>query len=102
MSPGEIVQRDMSLRRRWHHSQFLADPFWRRWSKEYIPQLMKRSKWNIAHRNLPRGDLVLVVERDVPRSPWRLGRVPAPIASEDGLIRSVEVATKTETLNRSI
>jgi hypothetical protein len=31
LTPGEFVKRDMSLRRRWRHSQFLADQFWRRW-----------------------------------------------------------------------
>ena len=102
VSPGEFNQRDMSLRRRWRHSQFLANQFWRRWSNEYIPQLIKRSKWNVAHRNLHRGDLVLIVEKDVPRSHWRLGRVIAPIASEDGLIRSAEIATKTGTLTRPV
>ncbi|CAB4033111.1 Hypothetical predicted protein [Paramuricea clavata] len=102
VSPGEFNQRDMSLRRRWRHSQFLANQFWRRWSNEYIPQLIKRSKWNVAHRNLRRGDLVLIVEKDVPRSHWRLGRVIAPIASEDGLIRSAEIATKTGTLTRPV
>jgi hypothetical protein len=102
VSPREFNQRDMSLRRRWRHSQFLANQFWCRWSNEYIPQLIKRRKWNVAHRNLHRGDLVLIVEKDVPRSHWRLGRVIAPIASEDGLIRSAEIATKTGTLTRPV
>ena len=93
VSPGEFNQRD---------SQFLADQFWCRWSKEYVPQLVKRSKWNVAHRNLRSGDLVLIVEKEAPRSQWRLGRVIAPIASEDGLIRSAEVLTKSGTLTRPV
>ncbi|CAB4035880.1 Hypothetical predicted protein, partial [Paramuricea clavata] len=64
--------------------------------------LIKRNKWNVAHRNLRRGDLVLIFEKDVPRSHWGLGRVIAPIASEDGLIRSAEVTTKTGTLTRPV
>ena len=39
LTPGEFVQRDMSLRRQWRHSQFLADQFWRRWRREYLPHL---------------------------------------------------------------
>jgi hypothetical protein len=80
----------------------MPDQFWRRWSNEYIPLLIKRSKWNVAHRNLRHGDLVLIVEQDVPRSHWRLGRVIAPIESEDGLIRSAEIARKTGTLTRPV
>ena len=71
-SPGEFVQRDMSLRR---HSQFLADQFWRRWRREYVPHLIERSKWPNIQRNLRLGDLFLVVDDNLPRGKWHLGRV---------------------------
>ena len=62
-----------------------------------MPHLIERSKWPNIQRNLRRGDLVLVVDDNVPRGQWRLGRVMAPIASADGLIRSAEVLTKSGT-----
>ena len=102
VSPGEFTERDMLLRRRWRHSQFLADQFWHRWRKEYVPYLVRRSKWRELQRNVRCGDLVLVVDEDVPRGKWRLGRVTAPIASADGLVRSAEVTTKKGTLVRPI
>ena len=102
LTPGEFVERDMSLRRRWRHSQFLADQFWHRWRREYVPQLAQRSKWRTIKRNLCQGDLVLLLEENVPRGRWLLGRVLAPIASADGLIRTVEVATKSRTYVRPI
>ena len=102
LAPGEFVQRDMSLRRRWRHSQFLADQFWQRWRREYVPQLVQRSKWRNLKRNLRRGDLVLLVEDNLPRGKWPLGRVVAPIASADGLIRSAEVVTNAGTYVRPI
>ena len=67
-----------------------------------MPYLVRRSKWRELQRNVRCGDLVLVVDEDVPRSKWRLGRVTAPIASADGLVRSVEVTTKKGTLVRPI
>jgi hypothetical protein len=97
-----FVKRDMSLRRRWRHSQFLADQFWRRWRQEYVPHLIKRSKWRTIQRNLRRGDLVLIVEDNVPGGQWRLGRVVAPIASADGLVRSAEIVTKAGTYVRPV
>ena len=102
VSPGEFTERDMLLRRRWRHSQFLADQFWHRWRKEYVPYLVRRSKWRELQRNVRCGDLVLVVDEDVLRGKWRLGRVTAPIASADGLVRSAEVTTKMGTLVRPI
>ena len=102
VSLGQFVQRDMSLLRRWRHSQFLADQFWRRWRREYVPHLIERSKWPNMQRNLRRGDLVLVVDDNVPRGQWRLGRVMAPIASADDLIRSAEILTKSGTCVRPV
>ena len=93
---------ETSLRRRWRHSQFLADQFWRRWRREYVQHLIERSKWHTIQRNTRRGDLVLFVEDNVPRGQWRLGRVVAPIASADGLVRSAEVVTKTGTYVRPV
>jgi hypothetical protein len=100
LTPDKFLKRDMSLRHRWRHSQFLADQFWRRWRKEYVPHLIKRSKWHTIQRNLWRGDLVLIVEDNVPRGQWRQGRVVAPIASVDRLVRSTEIVTKAGTYVR--
>ncbi len=38
---------------------------------------------------------MLIVEDNVPRGQRHLGRVVAPIASADGLVKSPEVVTKT-------
>ena len=62
-----------------------------------MPHLIEHSKWRNIQRNIHRGDLVLIVEDNVPRGQWRLGRVIAPITSADGLVRSAEVVTKTGT-----
>ena len=67
-----------------------------------MPYLVRRSKWRELQRNVRCGDLVLLVDEDVPRGRWLLGRITAPIASADGLVQSVEVATKKGTLVRPI
>ena len=84
------------------HSQSLADQFWRRWRREYVPHLIERSKWPKIQRNLHQGDLVLAVDDNAPRGQWCLGQVMAPIASADGLTRSAEVLTKSETCVRPV
>lgn len=97
LATGEFAQQDMSLRLRWRHGQFLVNQFWHRWRQEYLPHLIARSKWRAIQRNLPHGDLILIVDNKAPRGQWRQGQVTAPIASADGLIRSAEVATKSGT-----
>ena len=43
--PGKFVKQDMYCRTRWRRVQYLADIFWRRWTKEYSPSLQQRQNW---------------------------------------------------------
>ena len=67
-----------------------------------MPHLIERSNWRTIQRNIRRGDLVLIVEGNVPKSQWRLDRVIVPIASADGLVRSAGVVTKIRTYVRPV
>ena len=42
--PGQFVKEDMYCRRRWRRVQFLANDFWGRWRREFLPALQKRRK----------------------------------------------------------
>lgn len=55
-------------RRRWKQVQYLSNIFWRRWSKEYLPQLQIRQKWLRKRRNLTVGDVVLVSADNSPHN----------------------------------
>ena len=41
--PGKFGKTDM-YQRRWRQSQYLAEQFWRKWVREYLPQLQQRNK----------------------------------------------------------
>ena len=43
---GKFTSGDM-YRRRWRYVQYLADPFWRKWTKEYLAELQRRNKWTM-------------------------------------------------------
>ncbi|OON14095.1 hypothetical protein X801_10118, partial [Opisthorchis viverrini] len=47
-SPGSNTK----LTRRWRQAQQLADTFWVRWIKEYLPTLHQRHKWVGSGRDL--------------------------------------------------
>ena len=51
-------KQDVYVRRRWRQVQYLANLFWSRWIKEYLPFLQSRQKWLMPKRNL--SDIVLV------------------------------------------
>jgi hypothetical protein len=95
--PGLFGEQDLQSRRKWKQVQYLSDLFWRRWTKEYLPLLRQRTKWHEPQRNVGVGDMVLVLERQLPRSEWPVGRVCAVYEGTDGFVRSAKVRTvKTE------
>ena len=97
-SPGgpicETSDRDTYSKKRWRQVQYLADVFWRRWVREYLPTLQVRSKWNEVKRNLKVGDIVLVVDADSPRCSWPLGKVTEVVPDKSGVVRKAIVKTR--------
>ncbi|XP_069983718.1 uncharacterized protein [Penaeus vannamei] len=84
---------DLYVRRRWRQVQYLADLFWKRWTKEYLPLLQERQKWTTRQRNLKVGDIVLSLDNKLPRGSWPLGRVLEVISDADGHVRSARLKT---------
>ncbi|XP_048014095.1 DLA class I histocompatibility antigen, A9/A9 alpha chain-like isoform X2 [Megalobrama amblycephala] len=68
--PGLFQKEDIYVRRRWRQVQYMADLFWRRWLKEYLPQLQERQKWLVKRRNFQVGDVVLIVNDAATRIAW--------------------------------
>ncbi|XP_068739665.1 uncharacterized protein [Montipora capricornis] len=100
--PGVFAKEDLYSRKQWRHAQFIADCFWSRWIREYVPTLQQRHKWLLSKRNLAVNDLVLVVDNTVPRSRWLLGRVTRVFPGEDLCVRTAEVKTKSSRLVRPV
>ena len=94
---------DIYCRKRWRAVQHLANEFWSRFSKEYVRVSQIRNKWNETRRNVAVNDIVLVLDKDLPRNRWSKGRVVEVFPGEDGLVRHVDVKTgPTTTLKRPI
>ncbi len=102
LPPGLFNKNDQYSSRRWRQVQYLADIFWKRWTREYIPLLQTRQKWHDIKRNFKIGDVVLVVEQTMPRGCWPLGRITEVTPGRDGLVRSLKVKTMKSELVRPI
>lgn len=102
MPPGVFEKKDQYSRKRWRQTQYLADLFWRRWTKEYLPLMQERNKWNSIRRNLSPGDLVIIVDNTAPRNSWLMGRVMKTFPDDKGYVRSVLVKTKASLIQRPI
>ena len=78
-------------KRRWKNVQYLADQFWKRWSREYLKTIIARQKWFKKKTNFQKDDVVLLVDDSIPRSQWCLGKVVKLFPDEQGLVHQVVV-----------
>lgn len=80
----------------------MANEFWYRWRKEYLPTLLIRQKWVTPKQNLKKGDVVLMLDENMPRNKWPCAIVLETYPGEDSCVRKVKVKTATSTYERPI
>ena len=73
--------------------QALMDQVWKRWMTEYLPALTTRAKWQWEERDVKVNDAVLLIEPNLPRNRWRIGRVVEIHPGNKGHVRAVTVLT---------
>lgn len=89
----QTTERDLIGRKDWRIAQQLADNFWRRWIREYLPTLTRRSKWHSKAKPIQVGDVVIVVDEKNSRNCWPKGIVTDTTATRDGQVRKATVQT---------
>ena len=96
-------ERYHALKKSFKTAQAYADMIWKRWTREYLPQWNKRSKWSKEHvRNLKEGELVWLVDDSVKRCEYKLGRIIEIFTGNDGVVRSARVKMAHGELNRPV
>lgn len=78
---------------RWKQVQTVANMFWTRWPKKYIPTLQQRQKCLFPKCNLAMGDLVMIVDQRSPRGRWPLGLVKEFFLDAKGNVRQAILCT---------
>ncbi|XP_056324239.1 uncharacterized protein LOC130237344 [Danio aesculapii] len=83
---------ELLSKKQWRHSQILADHFWAHFIKRYLPQLQTREKWMTDKaKNLEKGTVVIIIDSQLPRALWLVGKITDTIPGADGCIRTAEV-----------
>ena len=98
----QTFNRGDMYRKQWRYVQHITNQFWRKWLREYVPELQRRNKWLKTETNLKQGDLVLVMDELTPRNVWPLGLVQETTSGRDGLVRSARIKTESTVLVRPI
>ncbi|KAL0803329.1 hypothetical protein ABMA28_017183 [Loxostege sticticalis] len=97
---GQFEDRDLLGKTHWRASQRIADMFWSRWIKEYLPELQGRREPRGRGPELKTGDIVLIADNTLPRNTWPLGRITAVYPGPDGVVRAADVRTRGGILRR--
>ncbi|XP_067306912.1 uncharacterized protein [Pseudorasbora parva] len=95
------TQGDMG-RRRWRHCQNMVDQFWIQFTRNYLPTLQIRQKWKKSSENLEADAVVLIVDPQLPRAQWPIGRVQKTLPGSDGCVRTAEVVIDGKTYLRPV
>lgn len=99
-TPGTFDDSDLINRSHWRASQRLADMFWARWIKEYLPDLQQRREPRGSGQQIKEGDVVLIADSNLPRNTWPRGIIIATYPGQDGAVRVVDVQTSGGVLRR--
>ncbi|XP_062714134.1 uncharacterized protein LOC134290921 [Aedes albopictus] len=90
-----------TLRDSWKLAQYLADLFWKRWVREYLPTLTRRTKWFEPAKPMGPGDLVIIIDENK-RNGWIRGRIVEVTRGRDGQVRSAVVRTAEGCMKRPV
>lgn len=81
------------LRKQWQFAQQLADMFWRRWMREYLPTLAHRRKWQEPTPPIREGETAIIADPNLPRNSWPRGIIVEATPAADGQVRTVRLRT---------
>ena len=101
-APESVDTTRFNPRKRWRKVQELISRVWSRWLKEYLPMLNTRPKWTKVIENLKEEDVVLVLDQNLPRGQWPLGRIVETYPGKDGHSRVAKVQCGSKTVVRPI
>ena len=109
LPPGIEDSFDVYSSKRWRRVQYLANLFWKRWVKEYLPILQKRQKWTQKRQkwtklnpNFTVGDVVIIVNDNLPRNAWHMGIILETRNDKRGVVRSAKIKTATSVFDGPI
>nr|XP_055047823.1 uncharacterized protein LOC129433267 [Misgurnus anguillicaudatus] len=94
--------RDLLSKRQWRHSQVIADQFWKQFIQNYLPTLQHRPKWRQSTPNLAVGEVVMVMDSQLPRAHWPVGKITKVFPSSDGTVRVAEVTIGDRIYSRPV
>lgn len=100
---GPLVQ-GIPLQRlnNWEKIHAVEQRFWDRFYNEYLYELQRRNIWCEPERNIEVGDLVFLMDENLPPTVWKRARVVKVYPGKDGRVRSVRIVANGKFYDRPI
>ena len=90
------------LTRRIKYREHLVQGFWVRWSKEYLRDLNRQYMKTYKKQPVKVGEVVLVMDENLPRHEWKLARIIEAVPGRDGIVRTVRLRMDGKETRRGI
>ncbi|XP_058819710.1 uncharacterized protein LOC131682338 [Topomyia yanbarensis] len=100
-TPKTLTDPRQACRNDWNLCRTMVDQFWRRWVREYLPTIARRTKWFEETKPIEVGDSVIIVEEKI-RNGWIRGRVAKVVVGRDGRVRDAVVQTPDGMVHRPV
>ena len=86
---------------RYEYIEKLVNEWWRLWLR-HLPNSQSRSKWLKVREDIENGDIVLIIDPDIKRGKWKMGKIIETFPGTDGKIKSAKVETSVGSYDRPI
>ena len=96
--PKEKIDYKPTTLQRWNICRKASQDFWDRWSREYLQQLQKATKWHKKTRNFAIGDLT---DGNEFNCQWTMAKVIQVYPGSDNLVRAVDVQLEKKIIPKS-
>jgi len=87
---------------RWQRVQSFNQQLWKRWSSDYLNNLLQSNKWRSQQPDLQPRMQVLLREDDLPPMSWRLAIISETFPGSDGHVREVTMKNSSGQFKRPI
>ncbi|CAB0004530.1 unnamed protein product [Nesidiocoris tenuis] len=102
-APVDVTLTDRTaLRSRWETCQHAFNCLWKRWQQEYLADQQKQTKWLTPGRAAKVGDVVILMEDNLPPLQWEVGRITELFPGPDGQSRVADVKTPRGIFRRTV
>ena len=99
--PKEKIDYKPTTLQRWNICRKASQDFWDRWSREYLQQLQKATKWHKKTRNFAIGDLVMLTDGNEFNCQWTMAKVIQVYPGSDNFVRAVDVQLEKKIIPKS-